>query len=504
MGLLDAVGRGLSAAGYGAGEMFAKGALIDTQNEAETQRQLRLAEFKATEAQRMLAAKAAQQQAILGGSAPAGGLMMTEGENGETGAISVDQKRIAQLSKEFKIPEAAIRHDLAYNGGKGISKMLYESGKPNVQIHGGVAHDMKNLEPGVVPSVSTSTTGQTTAIERGPDGKPRVVVPEGAAAAAALYKGIEAGSKSASTLTKVYNPETGREEWKTEAEVINASRPGAAAAPAGGRPAGPEAALRTQMTGGMGGDPAAAKREIEQSRASLVNVKDEGSRQLLTAHIADMERQLANMGAGPGAPAAAPRAGGPLAAGPSAAEKSAQDARAASEKTNAEQIAKDVAEQRKTIIMADAQAPGMIARYQQIGKLLANVDGGVLTPGGVRLASAMNSVGIKIDKNLADKEAAAALGNELALQLRNPSGGAGMPGAMSDADRNFLASMTPNIAQSAAGRKQLIDARIAIEERNRQVATFVRRYEKKYGRLDNDFFEQLSSWSQSTPLFGSK
>ena len=79
-----------------------------------------------------------------------------------------------------------------------------------------------------------------------------------------------------------------------------------------------------------------------------------------------------------------------------------------------------------------------------------------------------------------------------------------MPGALSDQDRAFLSSMTPNIAQSAEGRKQVINSYVAVQQRNQQVATFARNYEKKYGRLDNGFFEQLQAWSNATPLFGGK
>lgn len=43
---MSALGRGLSVAGYAAGEMFAKGALMDQQSELETQKALRLAEFQ--------------------------------------------------------------------------------------------------------------------------------------------------------------------------------------------------------------------------------------------------------------------------------------------------------------------------------------------------------------------------------------------------------------------------------------------------------------------------
>ena len=164
-------------------------------------------------------------------------------------------------------------------------------------------------------------------------------------------------------------------------------------------------------------------------------------------------------------------------------------------------LAKDVAEQRKQIMASGMSAPSNIARYRQIGALLSDVDGGRFTPLGTEFASALNSFGLKIDKNLPNKEAAAAIANEAALQLRNPAGGAGMPGAMSDSDRNFLASMTPSMAQSSQGRKQVIDAYVAVQSRNQQVAQFARNYEKKYGRLDNGFFDQLSAWSNSNPLF---
>jgi hypothetical protein len=43
---MSALGRGLSVAGYAAGDMFARGALMDQQSELETQKALRLAEFQ--------------------------------------------------------------------------------------------------------------------------------------------------------------------------------------------------------------------------------------------------------------------------------------------------------------------------------------------------------------------------------------------------------------------------------------------------------------------------
>jgi hypothetical protein len=176
----------------------------------------------------------------------------------------------------------------------------------------------------------------------------------------------------------------------------------------------------------------------------------------------------------------------------------------AANKAYAEGAAKDMVETRKNILSAGQSAPVNIAKYQQLGRLLQDVDGGKLTQTGTNIASTMNSLGIKIDKNLPNKEAAASLGNEMALQLRSPAGGAGMPGALSDKDREFLTGMVPNANQTSQGRKMLIDSYIALQKRNQQVAQFATNYEKKYGRLDSGFFDQLQSWSGANPLFGGK
>lgn len=169
--------------------------------------------------------------------------------------------------------------------------------------------------------------------------------------------------------------------------------------------------------------------------------------------------------------------------------------------TRAEIRVKDLEDMRKNIAAAGFSAPQRIAKYQQLGALLSDVDGGKLTATGTNLASAMNSLGLKIDKNLPNKEAAAALGNEMALQLRSPASGAGMPGAMSDKDREFLVGMIPNASQTLEGRKMLIQAQVALAQREQQIATFMRNYEKKYGKLDNGFFEQMQAWSEANPLF---
>ena len=94
-----------------------------------------------------------------------------------------------------------------------------------------------------------------------------------------------------------------------------------------------------------------------------------------------------------------------------------------------------------------------------------------------------------------------ALSNEMALQLRNPAGGAGMPGSLSDKDREFLVSMVPGLGQTRAGRKLLISARKKMNKRAQDVAARARDYLDTHGALDSGFERELASWSGQNPIF---
>ncbi|SPA24585.1 conserved hypothetical protein [Cupriavidus taiwanensis] len=171
------------------------------------------------------------------------------------------------------------------------------------------------------------------------------------------------------------------------------------------------------------------------------------------------------------------------------------------------EMAKQSAGQYKTIQDAGSSAGSRINNLQRIGSLLGDFEGGKFTNAQTGMASALNSLGIKVDPRLGNKEAAAALGNEMALKLRDPANGGGMPGAMSDADREFLRSMVPNASQTAEGRKLMIDAGIKIAQRDQQVANFARQWRAKQGRLDKPdvngltFADHLQQWSSRNPLF---
>lgn len=155
---------------------------------------------------------------------------------------------------------------------------------------------------------------------------------------------------------------------------------------------------------------------------------------------------------------------------------------------------------------ADIQRAGFTAqskinRYSRLDQLLEGVSTGKFTPTGLEIAKAASALGLNIDPNMQNKEAAQALSSEIALELRNPAGGAGMPGAMSDADRQFLVNMVPGLSTTPQGRKMMTDTAIKIATRDKQVADLARAYRKKNGNIDEGFYDELSRFSEANPLF---
>lgn len=203
---------------------------------------------------------------------------------------------IAQ-ARAMGIPEQAIQADVVFNGGKGISDMLFKRGTPDMQVSNGFAYDKNRQGPGFLPQLNIARDGQASMVQIGPNGLPVVSAPQGALQTYSAYKGAEGAVKP----IKVYDPSQQREVFTNET----------AAATGGNYKT--EAGLRNEVTGGMGADPAALRREIAAVQADLKKPLDQASRAALTAHLADLQRQGQAIGA-------------PVAAGPSAAESASNEA----------------------------------------------------------------------------------------------------------------------------------------------------------------------------------
>jgi hypothetical protein len=142
-------------------------------------------------------------------------------------------------------------------------------------------------------------------------------------------------------------------------------------------------------------------------------------------------------------------------------------------------------------------APAQIRKLERMEQLLDGVDGGKLAPTGLDIASAANSIGIKIDPKLGNKEAAQALAREIAGGFRQPG-----TGPMTDKDfENFLLQV-PDLSKTAQGRKQITATMKAAASRDIQIAKLARDYEKKNGKLDNGFLDEAAQYIAENPVVG--
>lgn len=147
------------------------------------------------------------------------------------------------------------------------------------------------------------------------------------------------------------------------------------------------------------------------------------------------------------------------------------------------------------------KAAAQLNNINAIDTLLKGVETNALTPVGMKVSGAARALGIDIDPNLAAKQAADAISSKLALDARSTAEGGGMPGAMSDADREFLRNMNPNVAQTPEGRAMLIEVQRRILKRQQEVAALARQYRAKNGTFDEGFANVAEANAAQKPLF---
>ncbi len=153
----------------------------------------------------------------------------------------------------------------------------------------------------------------------------------------------------------------------------------------------------------------------------------------------------------------------------------------------------------------DTEALGASGRMGQLDRMDAalsnpNVYTGTAGETITGLKRAAGSLGFDVE-GVPDAEVAQAVGNQMALELRNPSGGAGMPGALSDKDREFLVASVPGLGKTPAGNKLLLGYYKKVEKRKVEVAKLLRDYEIRNGRVGPGFYQELAEFSARNPLF---
>lgn len=160
------------------------------------------------------------------------------------------------------------------------------------------------------------------------------------------------------------------------------------------------------------------------------------------------------------------------------------------------------------IIAGGTQALREAPKIERLNQLLSQVETGAFKGTITDLKTKAKALGIDLDSlgitdDTAPAEAAKALSREQALQLRNPAGGAGMPGAMSDQDRNYLESMIASIDKQPLTNQMLTDLQRKLNKRTQDVAKIANEFTKaNKGRFDQAlFYDYLAEWSEKHPLF---
>lgn len=199
-------------------------------------------------------------------------------------------------------------------------------------------------------------------------------------------------------------------------------------------------------------------------------------------------------GAAPGG--ARPAQGGGMAApGPAGGFYSAPSSM---EKTESEGVGKGLAEDYTNIQKTGAAATKSITTLQRMSQLSPKAFEGSAAPALQFARSLLTSLGIP-SNTVAAGEEFTSLANKMVLDANNGTLGPGV----SNSDVQYLAAINPSIAQSAAGRREIIETQLALKQRDLQVAKMATEYRKANGTLDG-FTTHIAQWAEKNPLFAGR
>lgn len=169
----------------------------------------------------------------------------------------------------------------------------------------------------------------------------------------------------------------------------------------------------------------------------------------------------------------------------------------------AKEMAKKGADEYTSIQKAGMSAQDTIAKMDQVDTIL---NSGLYTGPGGDFVQSVRKAGVALGMSdpiaAANAETLQKIGNELALMARNPDSGMGMPGAMSDKDREFLVSMQPGLDKSVEGNRMLVEATRRVAQRKIELARMAGEYRRQRGFLDDGFYDIVREYSKKNPMFG--
>jgi len=175
----------------------------------------------------------------------------------------------------------------------------------------------------------------------------------------------------------------------------------------------------------------------------------------------------------------------------------------AGEKAWDQETAKLFAKRYDDITSAAGNAQQMMGMYDLAEQALnSGVRTGLGADAELTLRQLGSAMGMDTDpQKLAGGELIRAVQNRMALTMRSPDGGMGMPGALSDRDIKFLKDSQVGIDRSPEGNRRMLEAFRAMERRKIEIAQLADQYVQQNGRLDAGFNQAIRQWAEANPLF---
>ena len=148
------------------------------------------------------------------------------------------------------------------------------------------------------------------------------------------------------------------------------------------------------------------------------------------------------------------------------------------------------------------EAQNMNNTYTDMEKLLdTGIKTGTLANAELEAKKLLNVFGID-SKGLAEGQAFKALGNQLALRMRNPSSGFGLTGNTSDRDVKFLKSTVPQISNTPEGNRLIIKLAKAVNNRKIEQLKIAEQYVQENGYYNPIEVNKQIDKLNSTSMFG--
>lgn len=159
----------------------------------------------------------------------------------------------------------------------------------------------------------------------------------------------------------------------------------------------------------------------------------------------------------------------------------------------------------KDYLTYQAEAVKASSRQQRMELLVSQLekvgDTGKLTPIITEARMWLKSAGIEVDPKATDAQVARIMGNQLAMELRDPSQGAGLPGQMTEWETQQLRTLVPNTDKDPRANRMLAEAYIKQQQRTQAIAKIYRDYRKANGGLDEAVYDKVAEYMEKNPIF---